>query len=114
MRGVGATHGADPPVAPGLAQDPGAGVVAIVAVAQVFDELAPGGIAAPAILVDYDLSPPHEECCYLRPALPPGLVRGALGSVGRGNMVRSSLQGVAKSLLDSFASPGRGLVVGGQ
>ena len=39
MRRVGKAHGADLAVAPGLADDPGAGVVAVVAVAQIFDEL---------------------------------------------------------------------------
>ena len=50
--GVGEAQGADPPIAPGLLAQPGAGVDAVMPVREVFDEHALGSVAAAAILVD--------------------------------------------------------------
>ena len=51
MRGVREAHGADAAVAPGLLAQPGAGVVAVLAVGQVFDEAALRAVAAARVLI---------------------------------------------------------------
>ncbi len=48
--GVAEPHGADAPVAPGLPQQPGAGVEAVLGIGQIFDETPLGPVAAAAIL----------------------------------------------------------------
>ena len=60
MGGIGQAHRADPAVAPGLADDPGAGIIAVFGIGNVFDELALRAVAAAAILIDHGIAGPDE------------------------------------------------------
>ena len=53
MGGIGQAHRADPAIAPGLPDDPGAGIVAVLGIGDVFDEFAFRAIATAAILIDH-------------------------------------------------------------
>src|SRR5256885_17188577 len=52
MRGIGEAHRRDAAVAPGLRQQPGERIEAVLGLAQIFRELPLGAVPAAAILID--------------------------------------------------------------
>ena len=75
---IGQPHGRDPPVAPGLRAQPGAGVDPVLPVRQVFHESAFGPVAAARVLIDHRIARGDER-------------RGQRGAGGGGAVGRRDL-----------------------
>ena len=91
VRGIRQTHRADPTVRPRLTQDPRTGVVAVMAIGEVFDELAFGLVAAAAVLIDHHVAVAHEECSDIGARLRFLFRRRALGPARGSLVVRRTL-----------------------
>src|SRR6266571_3909842 len=61
MGGIGQAHGPDAAIAPGLLHEPGAGIVAVRRLAEVFLKDAFRAIAATTILIDHDIAMADKE-----------------------------------------------------
>ena len=88
MGGIGQTEGADVPVAPRLALEPGERVEAVLGLAQIFCKTAARMIAATAILVDEGVAVSDKISGGVSPRPRPCVSGGALGSARRRFVVR--------------------------
>ena len=101
MRRIGQAHGADLAVAPGLLDDPGAGVVAVRPLGEVLRELALRAVAAAAILVDHDVAGAHEMRPRPRPRVIGWLMPGSISERERSRLA------VGRPLQDAPAAASR-------
>ncbi len=114
MGGVGQPHRADLAVAPGLLDDPGAAIIAVGAVAEIFDELAFRAIAAAAILIDHHIALPDEEMRHLGAALRCRLGHRQFRAADHIAAIGRAFENNRKSAGQRLSVLGRPVDVGGQ
>ena len=114
MRGVGQAHRADAAVAPRLIDDPGAGVVAVLAFGQVFRERALRAVAAAAILEHDDVAGAHEGQGELGPRHGLGVARLDLRARAFPLAVGRALQDDRQRPIVDDAARGGAIDVGGE
>ena len=92
MGGVGEPHGADAAIAPGLRHDPGQGVIAVLALGQVFLKTPLGTPAPAAILINHDVAMGDEMGRHLGARARAGVGGGAFARAWFGFAIRCAFQ----------------------